>query len=372
MPHTGGVVSHPRVAWIWLFPLTYLVHIGEEYWAGGGFAPWIARTAGVHLTMGEFLVLNGIGWVVMTIGVALVNGSRRWRWVLTALGGIVLLNAVLHAIGSVVTRSYSPGLVTGLVLWIPLGLFTLRRESRSAARPAFLKGVLAVVIFHALLALFMMSVPLSAADWKPLFNGKNLDGWEVRGDGQWTVMRDGAILGQRTSNLRQQFIPGGPLATPKDFKDWVDTQSWLYTIRNDFGEFDLHLEYWTKTTGNSGVSIRDTSRAAWAINTPADFTKTPSKIGYEIQINNRYPDPHPSGSIYGFVDAPKTLQFDDDWNSMDISSRNDKITVTLNGKLAAEHSGDPKRSKTGAIGLQLHDQFSIIMFRNVRIREVGR
>ena len=220
------------------------------------------------------------------------------------------------------------------------------------------------------LAIIALSIPLAAADWKPLFNGKDLTGWEVRGDGQWTVMRDGAILGQRTTDLRKQFVPGGPLPTPKQFKDWIDTQSWLYTTRNDFGEFDLHLEYWTKTTGNSGVSIRDTSRAADAITTPPDYKKTPSKIGYEIQINNRFPDPHPSGSIYGFVDAPKEAQHEDDWNSMDISSRNDKITVKLNGKLAAEHSGDPKRSKTGPIGLQLHDQFSIIMFRNVKIKEL--
>lgn len=213
---------------------------------------------------------------------------------------------------------------------------------------------------------------LMAADWKPMFNGKNLDGWEIIGDGQWTVMADGAVLGQRIGDLRKMLAPGGPFSTPHDFKSWVDTQSWLYTKRNDFGEFDLHLEYWTKTTGNSGVSIRDTSRAKWAITTPPDYTHTPSKIGYEIQINNRFPDPHPSGSIYGFVDAPKDAQHDDDWNAMDISSRNDRITIRLNGRVVAEHPGDSKRSKTGPIGLQMHDQFSIIMFRNVRIREVGK
>jgi len=212
------------------------------------------------------------------------------------------------------------------------------------------------------------AVPLAAADWKPLFNGKDLTGWEVRGDGQWTVMRDGTILGQRITDLRKHLDTGGPI-TITEFNDWINNQSWLYTVRNDFGEFDLHLEYWTKTHGNSGVSIRDTSRAKDAITIPPDYKKTPSKIGYEIQINNRYPDPHPSGSIYGFMDAPKEIQHEDDWNSMDISSRNDKITVMLNGKLAAEHPGDPKRSKIGPIGLQLHDQFSIIMFRDVRIKE---
>ena len=224
----------------------------------------------------------------------------------------------------------------------------------------------------ALLCATALSGHLRAADAKPLFNGKNLDGWEIIGDGQWTVMTDGTVLGQRITDLRKQFVPGGPLGTPQLFKGWVDNQSWLYTKRNDFGEFDLHLEYWTKTTGNSGVSIRDTSRAKYGVITPPDYTKTPSKIGYEIQINNRFPDPHPSGSIYGFMDAPKDSQREDDWNAMDIISRNEKITIRLNGRVVAEHAGDPQRSKVGPIGLQLHDQFSIIMFRNVKIAELGK
>lgn len=220
--------------------------------------------------------------------------------------------------------------------------------------------------------LAILAASLTAADMKPLFNGKNLDGWEIIGDGQWTVMADGVLVGQRVGDLRKLMVPGTAFTTPQQFSAWMNSQSWLYTKRDDFGEFDLHVEYWTKSAGNSGVSIRDTSRAKWAITIPVDYTKTPSKIGYEIQINNRYPDPHPSGSIYGFMDAPKDAQHDDDWNSMDISSRNEKIAISLNGRVVAEHSGDPKRSKTGPIGLQLHDQFSIVQFRNIRIREVGR
>jgi hypothetical protein len=216
----------------------------------------------------------------------------------------------------------------------------------------------------------MFHGPVRAADAKPLFNGKNLDGWEIIGDGQWTVMADGTLVGQRTGDLRKLLVPGGPMATAKDFSNWVNAQSWLYTKRNDFGEFDLHVEFWTKSAGNSGVSIRDTSRAKWAVMVPPDYTKTPSKIGYEIQINNKYPDPHPTGSIYGFMDAPKDALREDDWNAMDIRSRNDKITILLNGRVVAEHAGDPARSKTGPIGLQLHDQFSIIQFRNIRITEL--
>ena len=45
--------------------------------------------------------------------------------------------------------------------------------------------------------------------------------------------------------------------------------------------------------------------------------------------------------------------------------------VALNGRTVAEHAGDPRRPKAGPIGLQMHDQFSLIMFRNIRIREIG-
>lgn len=218
----------------------------------------------------------------------------------------------------------------------------------------------------------LLALPLlfAIAGEVPLFNGKNLDGWEIIGDGQWTVMRDGTLLAQRTADVRKLLEPGAKFTTKQEYSAWENTQSWLYTKRNDFGEFDLHVEFWTKSQGNSGISIRDASRGKYGASSPPDFKRTPSKIGYEIQINNRYPDPHPTGSIYGFMDAKPGSMRDDDWNALDISSRNDKITVRLNGNIVAEHAGDPARPKTGPIGLQLHDQFSVTMFRNIRIREL--
>ena len=214
-----------------------------------------------------------------------------------------------------------------------------------------------------------LTLLLALAADTPLFNGKNLDGWEIIGDGQWTVMADGTLLAQRTDDVRKLLEPGAKFTSKQDFSAWENNQSWLYTKRNDFAEFDLHVEFWTRTNGNSGISIRDTSRAKYGVTTPPDYKRTPSKIGYEIQINNRYPDPHPTGSIYGFDDAKPGAMREDDWNSLDISSRNDKISIRLNGKLVAEHAGDPARPKAGPIGLQLHDQFSVVMFRNIRIRE---
>jgi hypothetical protein len=140
-----------RGKWIWLFPLTYLCHIAEEVWGGEGFAAWFDRVAGFHLTSRALIISNAAGWVAMTIGVLLVSRSSKWRWVLTALGGIVLMNFLLHAAGSIITRSYSPGLVSSGFFWLPLGLYTLVDEWRHAARSTFLKGLIGVAVFHALL-----------------------------------------------------------------------------------------------------------------------------------------------------------------------------------------------------------------------------
>lgn len=211
--------------------------------------------------------------------------------------------------------------------------------------------------------------------WEPLFNGKNLDGWEVRGPGVWTVMQDGVLMGQRA---HPEPIAEFPTPWPIDqahFRDWLYQQAWLYT-KAEFGEFDLHLEYWIPPGGNSGVSIRDRSRAHHAIGEPdserpelARFEKTtPAHIGYEIQIIDDDKEKFGSGSVYTFVSAKTGVQRRGEWNSMEIESRNDMIRVRLNGQTVAQYAGDPARSKTGPIGLQLHDQFTLALFRNIRIR----
>lgn len=204
--------------------------------------------------------------------------------------------------------------------------------------------------------------------WKALFDGKTLAGWESMGDGQWTILADGTLVGQRVWD-RKMLAPGGKFTTAKEFQSWLDRQSWLYSVA-EYGNFDLHVEFWTKTAGNSGISLRDPSRGKYGVQEPPDFSKTPSKLGYEIQINNRYPDPTPTGSVYTFNKAPTAAMKEDQWNTFDIEVRAATIQVKLNGQLVADVACDPKRPARGPVGLQLHDQFSLVMFRNIWMREV--
>ncbi len=215
--------------------------------------------------------------------------------------------------------------------------------------------------------LFLLLTSLAAADdWKDLFNGKDLSGWQVVGDGVWTVQKDGALVGQR--NPSSDPLGGKWPIEKKPYQRWWNAQSWVYT-KDEFQEFDLHLDYWLPVGANSGISIRDTSRARYSFGAEDDPNRTPSHIGYEIQLTNSWPgDKYPSGSIYNFVPAKRGSERSNDWNHIEIQSRDKQIRVLLNGTVVAESSGDPARPQRGPIGLQLHDQKTLAMFRNIKIR----
>jgi hypothetical protein len=135
--------------WAWTFPLTYAAHLGEELWAGEGFPAWIERVAGVGLTPGRFVALNAFGLLMTLGGVALALRDRRMEWILTSMATAVLLNAASHAAASLATASYSPGLATGIALWVPLGVWTLARARRTTAPKPFARAVAVGVAAHA-------------------------------------------------------------------------------------------------------------------------------------------------------------------------------------------------------------------------------
>jgi len=178
-------------------------------------------------------------------------------------------------------------------------------------------------------------------------------------------MADGSLSAQR------DLINAGPrkqwFDSQKLFRDWLDQQSWIYT-QAEYGDFDLQFEYWLRFGGNSGVAVWDPTRGAAGITIPPDYSKTPSKVAYEIQLNNQFPDPKLTGSIYNVEQAKAGIQRDDEWNTLKLEARSDKLKVFINGQLVAEHATLPERPKRGPLGLQLHDQFSVMMFRNLTLK----
>ena len=125
MSQSVGTVSSPTGPWVWLFPLAYGLHIAEEYWLH--FPAWVANLSGRHISNPQFLFLNAIFWLLMVAAVVLIRARPSQLWLVVTLAAILGINAGLHLLGSAVTATYSPGAITGLILYIPLVAYALRK-----------------------------------------------------------------------------------------------------------------------------------------------------------------------------------------------------------------------------------------------------
>lgn len=139
-----------RVPPLTAFPLSYALHVSEEAWGGDTFPVWASRLSGASFTHEEFIVLNSAAFAVMCVAVALASQWSQARRIVTpALGTIVAANGALHVVASLWSGTYSPGLLSGALLWLPLGAFTLRWAVRTLPRRQLLSGCALGVLAHA-------------------------------------------------------------------------------------------------------------------------------------------------------------------------------------------------------------------------------
>lgn len=176
-----------------------------------------------------------------------------------------------------------------------------------------------------------------------LFNGRDLSGWVVMHGGKWTV-EDGSLVGRDGTNWTTRPEQSG---------------SWLRTERQ-YGDFVLDLEYQISPGGNSGIHFR------------SGLERNPSFTGYEMQIVDdagREPRRGSSGALYDVVAASRNMSRPaGEWNHARITCKGHHIKVVLNGETIVDHTGD--RSLRGYIGLQNHDQKSVVKFRNIRLENL--
>jgi len=152
--------------------------------------------------------------------------------------------------------------------------------------------------------------------WESPFNGRNLDGWEPRGQAKWTI-EDGVLVGQQNNGRV------GDLLTVREWSD-----------------FELKVVYKVKWPANSGI---------W-------FRKPAKGLGYQMDILEKAHYGCASGSIWsrGFLarNLDESIENRNGWNTAVIRAEGDHITVTLNGKKVADIR-DSKYAK-GKIGFQVH------------------
>jgi hypothetical protein len=122
-----GIYDRTTILWSWLFPLSYLIHIAEEYWGGEGYPAYIFRLRGVHMSTGRFLAAQSVGFILVTIGVIVARQLKFLPMMLVILGTVVAGNALTHTVTALSILQYGPGLFSSIFVWGPLGIATMIR-----------------------------------------------------------------------------------------------------------------------------------------------------------------------------------------------------------------------------------------------------
>ena len=194
-----------------------------------------------------------------------------------------------------------------------------------------------------------LALPAASQNWKPLFNGKNLKGWQqLNGKAAYKV-KDGAIVGY------------SKMGTPNSF----------LCTRQAYGDFILEFEFKVDEGLNSGVQFRSESLKSY---------NNGRVHGYQFEI-----DPSArawSGGVYdearrGWLypltknPAARSAFKSNQWNKARIEACGNVIRTWING-IPCANVWDNK-TLSGFIALQVHpignrqDEGKTSTWRNLRI-----
>lgn len=228
--------------------------------------------------------------------------------------------------------------------------------------------------FVAASALGLVACFAAAADMVPLFDGKTLDGWEVKSGTAAYKVEDGAIVGTTVEGSPNTF-----LCTKKTYGDFVlefevkcdpDLNSGVQ-FRSECYEQDTETEIEGKkrkhpagrvfgyqveiaSNGNAGRVYDEARRARWL-----ETGKTPKE---------ETPEEAEKATA-----ASRAAYKVDGWNQYRVIAQGDHMQTFINGSKIADFK-DSMTAK-GIIGLQVHGikkgtgPYSV-RWRNIKIREL--
>ena len=201
------------------------------------------------------------------------------------------------------------------------------------------------------------STMITDTAWQTLFDGTSTDAWrgyQMAGFPAGWRIEDGALV---------RVAEAGDIIT-----------------KEQYGDFELELEWKVPPGGNSGIMYRVTEADSATYRTGPEY-QVLDDAGHADGANPLTS----AGSAYGFYAAPKGLvKPAGEWNTARIVSRGNHIEHWLNGTKAVEYEiGSPDweaklkstkfdawkgygRSARGHIALQDHGDGAA--FRNIRIR----
>lgn len=207
----------------------------------------------------------------------------------------------------------------------------------------FAKFVLFITIT---LTVLTHAIGQETEEWLSLFNGKNLDGWQVGENESTFSVENGTI---KVAGDRAHLFYKGSIGN------------------HDFKNFEFKATVMTKPRANSGIYIHtEYQEKGW-----------PMK-GYEVQVNNSQEDWKRTGSLYGIVDIKENYARDNEWYTEYIKVEGNRIIVKINDIVVVDYTQPekPKRNdgeknrilKSGTFALQGHDPGSIVHYKDIMVR----
>ena len=179
---------------------------------------------------------------------------------------------------------------------------------------------------------------LSAQEWTPLFNGKDLKNWKQLGGKAKFEVVDGIIRGTTKEGTPSSFL----------------------TTKEVYGDFILELEYKVDPDMNSGIQFRSESRKDY---------RNGVVHGYQCEIDpsdrawsSGIYDESRRGWLYPMIynpDARTAFKKGDQWNKVRIECFGPSIHTFLNGVPCANLWDDT--TLEGFIALQIHAVNSSVM-----------
>src|SRR5918911_356662 len=201
--------------------------------------------------------------------------------------------------------------------------------------------------------MWFMSQGTNNVDFTVIFDGNNLDEWQMAGKGKFVVLRGEEEEEEQSIILQTEGGMGLLWYAKKMYRNFILKLDWKTNHKSD----------------NSGIFVRFPN--------PDNDPMIAVNNGYEIQIDDfAMPDGNPihnTGAIYGFA-APSSSSKQiaskevGQWNRFEIKVADQSYSIILNNILITEFVGN--RSLQGYIGLQNHDSKSKVSFRNIMIKEI--
>lgn len=239
------------------------------------------------------------------------------------------------------------------------------------------KKFLSALTLGAMAASVLLPVVSTAADvdgFKPLFNGKDLAGWDGNPE-LWSV-QDGVIVGQTTPEK---------VAKGNTFLIWKG---------GELKDFELHVSVKIEA-GNSGVQYRSKDMGNWAmagyqcdVRIPAYDLKDPKNCTGKIYSEREGRGQMAFGgekavygsdgkkSVVGQVNEVEKITKSLDqtqWQELVITAKGNQIVHKVNGETVCELTDDDevKRALSGRLGLQIHAGKPMkVFFKDILLKEL--